>query len=283
MRIKAITKKFGEIVVWLLLTSFVFATLGININFETAYGESFSSTQLYSSYQAETISFTKREIESSKTASNVPTYFQLSELDNSCGAVAGAIIIGFYDRYFEELIPNYSSYLAVIDRYKGNDNTYIPALMQELYTLMRINVDDLGVSMQDCMNGLGQYVRSKNRTFGYSSVKTSNAINENSYVASINANKPVILFNTSTELYKISNTSSKDTLVVSTVANNHVYVGYGYVKIKYYNSSGNFRTDTYMQVATGFSGLSSGYIRIGSTATTVSHDWSIYGYSVSIS
>lgn len=283
MRIKAITKKFREIVVGLLLASFVFVTLGININFETAYGENFSSTQVYSSSDTEMINFTNRVVDSNTTVSNVPLYFQTSDLGNACGATAGAIIIGFYDRYYQELIPNYSSYLEVINRYLSNDSTYIPALMQELYTLMRINVDAPGVSMSDCMDGLNDYVSDKNRTFSYTSVKTSNGINVDSYIASIDANKPVILFNGSTDIYKISHGANSDTLIKSTILNNHVYVGYGYSIIRYYNSNGNFRTDTYLIVACGLSTLTTGYLRVSSTATTVSNDWSIYGYSVSIS
>lgn len=276
-------RKIKEIVVIFSILVFVFAVLGIQSKSVIAYGESFSSTQVYSSSDTETINFTSRELDSNTTVSNVPLYYQTSDLGNACGATAGAIIIGFYDRYYQELIPNYSSYLEVVNRYLSNDNTYIPALMQELYTLMRINVDAPGVSMPDCMDGLNEYVSDKNRTFSYTNVKSSDGINLNSYIASIDANKPVILFNGSTDIYKISHGSNSDTLVKSTISNNHVYVGYGYSIISYYNSNGNFRTDTYLIVACGLSTLTTGYLRVSSTATTVSNDWSLYGYSVSIS
>lgn len=283
MNNRALNRKIKEIVVVFLILVFVFAVLGIQSKSVVVYGESFSSTQVYSSSDTETIDFTNRAVDSNSTVSNVPLYYQTSDLDNACGATAGAIIIGFYDRYYQELIPNYSSYLEVIDRYLGNDSTYIPTLMQELYTLMRINVDAPGVSMSECMDGLNDYVSDKNRTFSYTNVKTSNGININSYIASIDANKPVILFNGSTDIYIITHGSNSDTLVKSTISNNHVYVGYGYSIIRYYNSNGNFRTDIYLIVACGFSTLTTGYLRVSSTATTVSNDWSLYGYSVSIS
>lgn len=283
MNNRAFNRKIKEIVVIFLILVFIVAVLGIQSKSVVVYGENFSGTQIYSSSDTETIDFTNRVVDSNTTVSNVPLYYQTSDLDNACGATAGAIIIGFYDRYYQELIPNYSSYLEVINRYLSNDSTYIPALMQELYTLMRINVDAPGVSMSDCMDGLNEYVSDKNRTFSYTSVKTSNGINVNSYIASIDANKPVILFNGSTDIYKISHGANRDTLVKSIISNNHVYVGYGYSIISYYNSNGNFRTDTYLIVACGLSTLTTGYLRVSSTAITVSNDWSIYGYSVSIS
>lgn len=283
MNNRAFNRKIKEIVFILLILVFIVAVLGIQSKSVVVYGENFSGTQVYSSSDTETIDFTNRVVNSNTTVGNVPLYYQTSDLDNACGATAGAIIIGFYDRYYQELIPNYSSYLEVINRYLSNDSTYIPALMQELYTLMRINVDAPGVSMSDCMDGLNEYVSDKNRTFSYTSVKTSNGINVNSYIASIDANKPVILFNGSTDIYKISHGANRDTLVKSIISNNHVYVGYGYSIISYYNSNGNFRTDTYLIVACGLSTLTTGYLRVSSTATTVSNDWSIYGYSVSIS
>jgi len=248
-----------------------------------ACDETFSGTQVLAATQAETVNFTRREVEDITTKNNVPLYYQDPTLENSCGATAGAIIIGFYDKYFENLIPNYTTYNPTTGRYKKSDKVYIPALMQEFYTLMRINVDDLGVGASDCLNGISTYVQNKNHTFSYSSVKTLNNISESKYLASINANHPVLLFNGSTKIYNITNFSTNDVIVQSTIDANHVYVGYGYTKIRYYNASGNFRTDTYLEVACGLDTMTSGFIRIASTASNVSSDWSIYGYSIAIS
>lgn len=245
--------------------------------------EKFSGTQVLAATQSETVNFTNREVEISTTVNNVPLYYQDSTLENSCGATAGAIVVGFYDKYYENLIPDYVTYNPTTGKYKNSDKTYIPALMQEFYTLMRINVDDLGVGASDCLNGLAAYVEGKNYSFSYSTVKTLNKISESKYLTSISANHPVLLFNGSTDIYNITNLSTNDVIIQSTISENHIYVGYGYIKIKYYNESGNFRTDTYLQVACGLSTMTSGYIKIASTVSTVSSDWSIYGYSIVVS
>ena len=124
---------------------------------------------------SENVPFTKRETEYKEIKNAIPRYNQLSALPNSCGATAGAIVVGFYDKYYENLIPNYTSYVSS-GTYKGNDSTYIPQLMRELYTLMRTNIDDVGVSEQDCLNGLKAYVNAKslNLKFVLQPVKQNN-------------------------------------------------------------------------------------------------------------
>lgn len=268
------------ITIALLISVFLFSSQSIVVN---AQSSNFSSTQVLSATQSENISFTSREVEDTATTNNVPLYTQHSSLENSCGATAGAIVIGFYDKYYEDLIPNYKGYLSKSGRYLTNDSVYIPALMQELYNLMRINVDDLGVSKDDCLNGLSTYVQNKGHTASFLSVKTSSYINESNYLSAIQSNNPVLLFNASTDIYIISNTSTSDTITKSTISANHVYVGYGYTKIKYYNDNGNFRTDTYLKVACGLSTMTTGYIKVASTTSNVSSTWLLYGYSVAIS
>lgn len=264
--------------------SFIFSVFLFDFNIIAHASEKkFSGTQVLSATQTETVNYTRREVESSSTVNNVPLYYQDASLANSCGATAGAIVVGFYDKYYENLIPDYTTYNPNTGKYKNSDKTYIPALMQEFYVLMRINVDDLGVGASDCLNGLSAYVSSKNYSFSYSTVKTFNKISESKYLSAINANHPVLLFNGSTNLYDITTFSTNDVIVQSTISENHVYVGYGYTKIRYYNASGNFRTDTYLQVACGLNTMKSAYIKIDSSISNVPSDWSIYGYSIEIS
>lgn len=238
----------------------------------SAYGGALYATDT----QTETINYTKREVTFIQTVNAVPQYEQMSDLPNSCGATAGAIIVGFYDKYFEELIPGYVTYLPN-GRYKSMDSTYIPNLMSSLYTLMRTNVDAEGVNEQDCVNGLKNYVNNCGRTISYTSISASKIINETALIDSIDGNTPVLLFCGKMDLYNISTTTTYDTVTCTELTGAHVAVGYGYYKVDYYNGNSIFRTDKYIRISTGLPILTDGYLKISSL------DWCNGAYSVKIS
>lgn len=223
----------------------------------------------------ETITYTKREVTYIETYKSVPKYMPISELSNSCGATAGAIVVGFYDRYYEELIPNYVTYVSA-GTYKGNDTVYIPQLMRDLYTLMRTNVDDVGVSETDCKNGLASYVANHGRSIQYSSVLSSKKINETLYRNAINNNNLTLLFCSKMDLINFSVTSNSDTLVCNTYSGGHVAVAYGLFVVDYYNGNSIFRTDKYLRIATAMNTTMTGYLKIDST------DWCNAAYAVAI-
>lgn len=126
--------------------------------------------------------------------------------------------------------------------------------MRELYTLMRTNVDDVGVNQTDCLNGLKTYVNNHGFNISYANVlKTNHIINEASYTNAINNNQPILLFCNKMDLYQIFTTSNEDTLSCSAYNGAHVAVAYGLYTIKYFNGNNNFRTDKYLKIATGLS------------------------------
>lgn len=273
----------------------------IKRNFEEQYGE---DKDLYSKYnqldkqekivfidnidkvkdqQSETVYFTSRESEYTETTNGVPLYYLSGNLTNGCGAAAGAIVVGFYDKYYENLIPDYTAYFPATGKYKINDNTKVPALMSELYNLMRINVDDVGVNETDCLNGLRSYVQSKNLTVNYSSIKSSSQFSLSAFSSAINSNKPVLLFSEANTVCIFTNTSDREIITKSIISENHIYVGYGIHTVRYYNGNVNFRTDTYIRVATGWDITNNGFILVSSTASTVKNSWFVNGYAVTIS
>lgn len=223
----------------------------------------------------ETIYYTKREVTYNETKNAVPKYEQLANLPNSCGPTAGAIIVGFYDKYFENLIPDYTTYIPT-GRYKSKDTVYIPKLMTELYNLMRTNVDDVGVNETDCLNGLKEYVHNKNLNLSYSSVMKSNRISLSELRNSIETNSPVMLFCGKMKIYNLSTSSNYDTVASTDFTGAHVAVGYGLYTVDYYNGNSVFRTDEYVRVSTGLPILTDGYLKISST------DWCNAAYSVLI-
>ena len=108
----------------------------------------------------ETINFTTLDNIYIQTPNRVPLYYSHT-LENACGPIGGGIIVGYYDKYFQNLIPNYTNYYTATGKYRLQDSTYVPAMIQALYTEMQTNVVAPGVSESECLDGLQSYVEGK--------------------------------------------------------------------------------------------------------------------------
>ena len=243
---------------------------------ESRYYDDYNNGIATASSSIETITFARAEEEEIRFTYTVPTYFYDSSLANACGPIAGSIVVGYYDKYYENLIPNYTAYYTASGKYRMPDSTYVPALIQDLYTRMRTNVDDVGVSESDCLNGLTAYVQSKSLSISYNSV-VSSSFNETAYKNALNAEQPVMLFCNTVTLYNLGADTNEHTELLLQTGNSHIVIAYGYLKIRYYNENDvNFRTETYAEVATGWNTHMSGYLKLNDTS------WMDSGYAVDI-
>lgn len=211
----------------------------------------------------ETVTFTRREETYIGTPNNVPYYYSLT-LENACGPIGGGIVVGYYDKYFQNLIPDYTNYYAATGKYRPQDDTYVPAMIQELYTAMGTNVDALGVSEQECLSGLETYVEGQGYSASYTAIKPYNgSFNHTAYQNAINNGEPVLLFCDSVELIDSDSGDTQDEFITTQVSSDHIIVGFGYRILKYYDENdNNFRTDTYLKVASGWDFNNMGYVRI---------------------
>lgn len=264
---------------FMLLCSSLIPALTVSASAEETSSDRYYDEYPISTYAVDTesIFYTNRTMDYVTTTNYAPDYYANTDLSNSCGPTAGGIIVGFYDRYYENLIPNFTSYYTN-GRYKPKDKVYIPALMQELYTLMRTNVDDVGVSEADCKNGLKTYVEQKGYNLNYTSVKNVwGTFQLNTVKNAIDNNKPILLFCDEVGLIDVAEGDHYDKIVTTGVKNRHVIVAYGYCTIKYYNGlNENFRTDTYLMVSTGLYSQSTAYVQVNTTS------WLDNGYVVTI-
>ncbi len=279
MKIKNSKKYFGAFLICLFACLMVCLCSGFSVKlpekqgrYSASYGD---DAVTYMDVSSEIVNYTRKEVSYVETVKGVPFYYQYSAYPNSCGPVAGAIIVGFYDAYYENLIPDYYPFFSN-GSYKRMDFTYISKLTGELYTLMRTNVDDVGVSEEDCKNGLRAYVNKQGYNLSYSNVKGYNTVNENAYVSAIENNQPVLLFCDKMDLTVISVASTYDKIVKSAFNSAHIAVGFGLYTIKYYNGDNNFRTDKYLRIATGISGMEHSMLRLDAT------DWCDSAYAVSV-
>ncbi len=209
---------------------------------------------VFSTYANEVIDYTSRDDSVfNRVAGGAPLYETVRGLTNSCGAVAGAQIVGYYDKYFPELIPDWVSYFPANGRYKIQDSIYVPALIRELYTLMDTNVQDAGVSEEEFKKGLNKYIENHGSKISYQSVMSNGIVDYNACKNAIDSNKILVLFSRACYLNSVITVDGHDEIIAYNLPSAHIMIAYGYEQFSYYNASGLFRSDMYLEVATGLS------------------------------
>lgn len=211
----------------------------------------------------EYVNFASKQMEEYTFPYSVPYYYS-NNFSNACGPIAGAIVVGYYDKYYENLIPDYTAYYEATGRYKLPDSINVPTTLRALYILMRTNQDAAGVSEQECLDGLKSYVEWRGSSLSYTAVKTLNSsFNFTTYKNQINAGNPVLLFCDSVQLLDLVFEETRDIISPGISSVDHIVVAFGYCKCYYYDENGNnFRTDTYLRIATGWTANKTGCIKV---------------------
>lgn len=219
--------------------------------------------ELIATYAEETISYISKEVVSDiSTVNGTPEYYAVGDMQNGCGAVAGAIIVGFYDKYYGNLIPDWDSYYST-GTYRMQNGTYVKVLLFDLYERMQTNIVAEGVSETEFKNGLKSYVTDHGYNLQYTSLGTGNNFNYSAFKTAVTNNEPTVLFVRPSNLYFCQTINNEDVITTSSISGNHIMVAYGYYEVKYTLSNGT-RTDKYLRVATGLSGCLRASYKIGS-------------------
>ena len=213
-----------------------------------------------------TIYYTSRDIvEERDTDGGAPLYYDNNNLRNACGPLAGTAIVAFYDKYYPNLIPGWESFYPATGKYRLQGNTYTYDVLNELYTLMQTNVKGEGVSESEFKTGLQTYVANQGYSASYTNVKSGSSLNYSACKAAIDSNKVIALFITPGVVYDLIEYSDRDILTEKNITGNHIMFAYGYLQIKYYNSTGLFRTDTFLKVSTGYQWSPLAYYKVDSS------------------
>lgn len=215
--------------------------------------------------QVQTVNYSSKTTETYSIPYDLPNYRGSVDGETSCANTAGAVLIGYYDRFHENLIPNYKSYIQVgnVIRYKtGTPEVF--DLVEELYVLMGTDVNHSGTTFAEFQAGMLQYVTNKGYTYTTTNMFTNGALNLTNYKASVESGKPVALFLTGYALLNgITETTSTDTISSGYSSNSHVVIGCGYKIDTYYNASGTITAvRNYLKVASGTEGYNIGYLNI---------------------
>lgn len=275
---KKMNKKLNVIfmIMLIVVSSFCLTTFGVGSKAQaqaetqtmvTAYcDDTFYSELATQNVDTETFSYSRKETTSYSINASFPDYYNLNaSLTNTCANVAGANVVGYYDRYYDNLIPD-----CTVGIIRSNRYTYYPIIVDEdkkqavidkLYTLMKTNTKENGTSEEDCLSGLKTYVQSQGRSITYTSVMTNNAFSLDKFDSQLREGNPVMLFLSGYSIVNYVDSGSQLSISKNTYSGNHIVVAYGYQTVNYYNSSNALiKSNTYIYVSTGILELKGYYL-----------------------
>lgn len=261
----AIIFSIFAIILIAILLSMSFAIPSVAYASDYGVGEIFYAATGSARKETETFSYATKTSESFSINPTFPNYYNTNDsLQNTCANVAGANIIGYYDRYFENLIPNIAPGAG------KTKYTYYPmtknvtekqALINDLYVRMQTNTVGPGNTQSQYKNGITSYVQSKGLTVSYNSVMTNGMFDLNKAKVQLQNGNPISLYMSGYGFARVTDDGNFVTLDKDLFEGNHIVIAYGYEKASYFDANGRvIRTNIYLKVSTGMNGVSGVYI-----------------------
>lgn len=234
------------------------------------YGAGATTLSLVGS-SSETIRYTSRTItESIPNNNNYPKYYNgnMTSYPNACAPVAGATLIGFYDKGQTGLIPDFTPGMQRTGYYYYLPMTYVSSTIQnviaDLYNRMGTNSVQNGTSRPDFLNGLRSYASSKGYTMHNTSVMSGTTINFSALKAQIDAGRTVSLYVDDYGFATYSDQNNAFTLYYSHYTAKHIMQVFGYRKIDFYNGGSTpFRTVIMLRVEAGLGSSTADWYCVG--------------------
>ncbi len=220
---------------------------------------------------SEVINYNTRTVESYNFPYEAPDL--CGSVNGSCCAnTAGAVVIGYYDRFFENLIPNFQSYISFAGsiRYKST-GIDLSNLVETMRDYMSVDGIQYGTTFTGFQQGMENYVEEKGYTYTSTSVMSWGELNYSTYKSYVSQEIPVALFlNGFNMVNAIREESNMDTVSSSYCASTHVEVGIGYKTYTYYNADGGvITTRNYLYVVSGLFEYGIGYLNINGNGEIV--------------
>lgn len=179
----------------------------------------------------------------------------------ACACIAGSNVIGFYDRYDENLIPNHKSGTVFQGQFLyGMQDTYIYELADQLYTDM--GTDNEGTTVTQFKNGMMTFCDRKGKGISFSSCMRGGRFDYSLAKSYMEANQPVVLFCSGYNVAAIWTNDNYDDIAYYESTANHVMVGFGYMEVNYTLSSASSALYQYVKVASGTNSRPNGYYDI---------------------
>ncbi len=139
-----------------------------------------------------TINYENKDENTFGMALKHPNY-TFSANTSDCACIAGANVLGFYDRYDEDLIPNHKSGNLLLGKYiYSSQDTYIHDLIRQLYNDM--GTDSTGTTVTEFKNGMIIYCNRKGKSISFISCMKNNKFDYSAAKSYMESNQPIVLF-----------------------------------------------------------------------------------------
>lgn len=195
-----------------------------------------------------------------------PNYYNNNNsLTNTCANVAGANIIGYYDRYLENLIPNHSPGIQRPSGYIYQAMTVNMApkqgVIEVLYDKMKTNTISSGTSQTQYKSGLTSYIKEKGYNIDIRQTMNGTKLDLGNVDNQLRAGNPISLYLKEYNFATVSDSDSVVSIEKMEYVGNHIIIVYGYKKAMYYDSGDNLvATKVYLYIAPGSKSVSNIYI-----------------------
>ncbi len=175
---------------------------------------------------------------------------------NSCVLEAAGNAIVYYDRLYDELVPNYAGVYNIFGDFRyGKQNAGIDAMFDELYVLT--GSDSEGTTIDGFKSGVTSYVNNKGRSVTITK-STGSFYNMNyDYLKSqLEQEKMAIVFLSQSNVVPLDGIlmyDGYDVVQQAVYDGHHAMLIYGFYEIYYYNTDGNLsQRDTYLYAVDGY-------------------------------
>lgn len=195
-------------------------------------------------------------------------------ISDYCAPATGTNIIGFNDRFYPNLIPNFEPGMMNGDEYWYFPDMRFEPVVQTFYSLydyMQTNQNGAGTSGEQFKNGLKKFVNYHGYNLNYKSFyKNKTSIDLNALQDAIRNNKVGVLLCTRYNfVYAISHGKNETYLSKSDYFLAHMMMVYGCITVDYYKDGEIFRSDTYLQVSSGYATGIQGYVFVDNNAMEI--------------
>ena len=208
------------------------------------------------------IVYKTRTADSWKMCVAPPKYEGIVGYNNICTAIAAGNVIGFWDRFCENLIPDYTAYRELNGRYMYKmQSTEVSECIRQLAIDMN---GGNGTTVTECKSGMTTYCKRAGYSISFSKTMSWGSFNYSSSKTKMKNGEPILLFSQGFSVYDTlaDPDNNKDVYSGYISTGNHAMVGFGYIDVTYTFADGSSSSSSYLQIASGQNDLPFGYFNV---------------------
>lgn len=195
-------------------------------------------------------------------ASVIPAYDYETQ-PNACAPTTGASIIAYYDRFCEDLIPDYTPGFGIGAFYRYyNGRQEVTNVISQLYIDMQTNSTGAGTSVAQFKSGMTSYCERNNCAITFTSSMTNGAFDYAKAKSFIDESNPIVLFVQKLEISTLQSQTNRDTYTILSGNINHTLSAFGYEEVNYTMSDGTQQNEKFLYVATGIKRMPQAYLNM---------------------